>query len=40
MLYYRLRTMSTLSVKELLYDELYFSYHHGLNGPLDGMVTF
>lgn len=40
MLYYRFRTMSTLAFKELLYDELYFSYPHELNDPLDGMVTF
>lgn len=40
MLYYRFRPFSPLSVKELLYDELYFSYPHELNDPLDGMITY
>ncbi|WP_330983026.1 MULTISPECIES: hypothetical protein [Enterobacterales] len=40
MLYYRFRPMSTLSVKELLYDELYFSYPRELNDPLDGIITY
>lgn len=40
MLYYRYRPMSQLAVKELLYDELYFSYPEELNDPLDGIVNY
>lgn len=32
---YRYRSMSPLSLKELIYDEIYFSYPDELNDPLD-----
>lgn len=40
MLYYRYRPMSALSIKELIYDELYFSYPSELNHPLDGLISY
>lgn len=40
MLYYRYRPMSSLTIKELIYDELYFSYPGELNDPLDGLITY
>lgn len=40
MLYYRYRPMSALSIKELIYDELYFSYPSELNDPLDGLISY
>lgn len=40
MLYYRYRPMTSLTIKELIYDELYFSYPEELNDPLDGMITY
>lgn len=40
MLYYRYRPMTSLTVKELLYDELYFSYPNELNDPLDGIISY
>ncbi|WP_165905717.1 DUF2971 domain-containing protein [Raoultella sp. BIGb0138] len=32
--------MSALSIKELIYDELYFSYPSELNDPLDGLISY
>lgn len=40
MLYYRYRPMNSLTIKELIYDELYFSYPGELNDPLDGLITY
>ncbi|HIG8799644.1 TPA: DUF2971 domain-containing protein [Raoultella terrigena] len=40
MLYYRYRPINALSIKELIYDELYFSYPSELNDPLDGLISY
>ncbi|NDO80210.1 hypothetical protein CJP72_05285 [Citrobacter sp. NCU1] len=40
MLYYRYRSANLLSTKELIYDELYFSYPSELNDPLDGFISY
>lgn len=40
MLYYRYRPVSPLTIKELMYDELYFSYPDELNDPLDGQIHY
>lgn len=40
MLYYRYRPANPLTIKELIYDELYFSYPDELNDPLDGQIRY
>ncbi|HGW6106101.1 TPA: DUF2971 domain-containing protein [Citrobacter werkmanii] len=40
MLYYRYRPVNALTIKELIYDELYFSYPDELNDPLDGQIRY
>ena len=40
MLYYRYRPVNPITIKELIYDELYFSYPDELNDPLDGQIHY
>ncbi|MFX2608984.1 DUF2971 domain-containing protein [Enterobacter mori] len=40
MFYYRFRPMNQLTIKELLYDEVYFSYPDELNDPMDGIINY
>ncbi len=39
-LYYRYRPLSELSIKELMYDEMYFTSTEESNDPYEGMVFF
>ena len=38
MLYYRYRSGSELSIKELIYDELYFASQAECNDPYEGKI--
>ena len=38
MLYYRYRSGSELSIKELIYDELYFASREECNDPYEGKL--
>ena len=39
-LYYRYRPMSELSIKELMYDEMFFASTEESNDPYEGKVFF